>query len=87
MADARTDAIRELATTIHFKRREVAVPMTVISRLYRNVVLEGRPDFIESAIPLAEGGRDNYNFWIQEMPTRVFGSRAIVGHREPDHHS
>ena len=53
LADARTDAIRQLAQTIYFKRRAIAVPMTVISRLYPNVVLEGRPDFIESAIPLA----------------------------------
>ena len=72
LADARTDAIRELATTIYFKRQAIAVPMTVISRLYPNVVLEGRPDFIESTIPLAEGEWDNYKFWTQEMPTRVF---------------
>ena len=72
LADARTDAMRELAKTIYFKRRAIAVPMTVISRLYPNVLLEGRPDFIESTIPLAEGGWDNYNFWTQEMPTRVF---------------
>ena len=72
LADARTDAIRSLAKTIYFKRRAIAVPMTVISRLYPNVLLEGRPDFIESTIPLAEGGWDNYNFWTQEMPTSVF---------------
>ena len=72
LADARTDAIRSLANTIYFNRRAIAVPMTVISRLYPNVLLEGRPDFIASAIPLAEGGLDNYNFWTQEMPTSVF---------------
>ena len=63
LADARTDAIREHVNTIYFKRQAIAVPMTVISRLYPNVVLEGRPDFIESTIPLAEGGWDNYSFW------------------------
>lgn len=72
LADARTDAIRELASTIYFKRRLIAVPVTVISRLIPNVVLEGRPDFIENTIPLTEGGWDNFNFWIREMPTRVF---------------
>ena len=72
LADARTDAIRELASTIYFKRRSIVVPMTVISRLYPNVVLEGRPDFIESTIPLAEGGWDDFNFWIREMPTSIF---------------
>ena len=72
MADARTDAIRELSETIYFDRRAIAIPMTVISRLYPNVIHEGRPDFIESSIPLASGGKDNYDFWTQEMPTRVF---------------
>ena len=72
LADARTDAIRELASMIYFKRRLIAVPMTVISRLIPNVVLEGRPDFIENTIPLAEGGWDDFNFWIREMPTSVF---------------
>ena len=72
LADARTDAIRKLSKSIYFKRRAIVIPMTVISRLCLNVLLEGRPDFIESSIPLAEGGRDNYDFWTQEMPTRVF---------------
>lgn len=72
LADARTDAIRELATTIYFERRSITIPMTVISRLFPNVVHEGRPDFIESTIPLAEGEWDNYIFWTQEMPTRLF---------------
>ena len=72
LADARTDAIRELASTIYFKRQSIGVPMTVISRLYPNVVLEGRPDFIESTLPLAGGEMDNYIFWTQEMPTKVF---------------
>ena len=72
LADARTDAIRELANTIYFKRRAIAVPMTVVSRLYPNVVHEGRPDFIESTIPMAEAGWDNFVFWTQEMPTSVF---------------
>ena len=72
LADARTDAIREIVSTIYFERKAISVPMTVISRLYPNVVLEGRPDFIESTIPLAEGEWDNYNFWTQEMPTSVF---------------
>ena len=72
LADARTDAIRELANTIYFNRRAIAVPMTVISRLYPNVVHEGRPDFIESTIPMAEAGWDNFVFWTQEMPTSVF---------------
>ena len=66
------DAIREIVSTIYFERKAISVPMTVISRLYPNVVLEGRPDFIESTIPLAEGEWDNYNFWTQEMPTSVF---------------
>lgn len=72
LADARTDAIRELATTIYFNRRLIGVPLTVISRLIPNVVLEGRPDFIESTIPLVQGGWDNFNYWIREMPTSVF---------------
>ncbi len=72
LADARTDAIRELRKTIYFNRRAIRMPMTVISRLYPNVIFEGRPDFIESSIPLAQGGKDNYDFWTQEMPTRVF---------------
>ena len=72
LADARTDAIRELRKTMYFKRQGIVIPMTVISRLLPNVVLEGRPDFIESSIPLAVGGKDRYDFWTQEMPTRVF---------------
>ena len=72
LADARTDAVRELATTVYFKGRPIVVAMTVISRLFPNVTHEGRPDFIESTIPLAGGGWDNYNYWTQEMPTRVF---------------
>ena len=77
LADARTDAIRELARTIYFKRRAITIPLTVISRLLINVVLEGRPDFIESTIPLARGGRDNYDFWTTEMPTAVFAPKMI----------
>ncbi len=72
LADARTDALRELASTIYFKRRAIAVPMTVISRLYPNVLSEGRPDFIESTIPMAEGEWDNFDFWTREMPTSIY---------------
>ena len=72
LADARTDAIRELASTIYFKPGPMAVPLTVVSRLYPNVVREGRPDFIESTMPLAEGEWDNFDFWTRKMPTRVF---------------
>ncbi len=79
LADARTNAIRELASTIYFKRRSIVVPMTVISRLYPNVVLEGRPDFIESTIPLPDGEWDDFSFWIQELPTRVFAFQPFFG--------
>ena len=72
LADARTDAIRNLVDSIYFKRRAISIPMTVISRLFPNVVLEGRPDLIESAIPLVDGDRDDYDFWTAEMPTRIF---------------
>ena len=72
LADARTDAIRRLADTIYFKRRGIVIPMTLISRLFPNVILEGRPDLIESTIPLVQGDKDNYDFWTEEMPTRVF---------------
>ena len=72
LADARTDAIQDLTKTVRFERRAIAVPMTVISRLYPNVVHEGRPDFIESTIPAAVAGWDNFIFWTQEMPTSVF---------------
>ena len=72
LADARTDAIRDLADSIYFKRRAISIPMTVISRLFPNVVIEGRPDLIESAIPLVDGDKDDYDFWTAEMPTRIF---------------
>ena len=72
LADARTNGIREFVGNMYFKRPEISIPMTVISRLYPNVVLEGRPDFIESTIPLASGGWNNFNYWTQKMPTRVF---------------
>lgn len=72
LADARTDAIRELVNTIHFNRQAIVIPMTVISRLYPNVVHEGRPDFIESALPAAGPDLEGYMFWTQEMPTSVF---------------
>lgn len=72
LADARTNAIRKLANTVYFNRRAITVAMTVISRLLPNVVFEGRPDFIESTIPLAEGGWDNYIYWTRAMPTRIF---------------
>ena len=72
LADARTNAIRRLADTIYFKRRGIVIPMTLISRLFPNVVLEGRPDLIESTIPFVQGDKDNYDFWTEEMPTHVF---------------
>ena len=72
LADARTDAIRDLTKTIYFERRAISISMTVISRLFPNVIYEGRPDFIESSIPLVEGEKDSYDFWTQEMPTRLF---------------
>ena len=74
LADVRTDAIRDLTKTIYFERRAISIPMTVISRLFPNVIYEGRPDFIESSIPLVEGEKDSYDFWAQEMPTRLFTS-------------
>ena len=72
LADARTDALRELIRDFYFKRSAIAMPMTLISRLLPNVVGEGRPDLIENTIPLVEGDEENYDFWTQEMPTRVF---------------
>lgn len=74
LADARTDALRALVNDIYFKRRAIAMPMTVVSRLLPNVVSEGRPDFIESTIPLVDGEQDEFDFWTEEMPTRVFVS-------------
>ena len=72
LADARTDALRDLVKDIYFKRRGIVMPMTVVSRLLPNVVSEGRPDFIESTIPLVDGEQDDFDFWTKEMPTRVF---------------
>lgn len=72
VADARTDAIRDLTKTIYFERRAISISMTVISRLFPNVIYEGRPDFIESSIPLVEGEKDSYDFWTHKMPTRLF---------------
>ena len=72
LADARTDTIRSLVSSIYFKRRAISIPMTVISRLFPNTVLEGRPDLIESVIPLVNGDKDDYDFWTAEMPTRIF---------------
>ena len=72
LADARTDALRKLISDFYFKRRAIAMPMTLISRLFPNTVAEGRPDLIENTIPLAEGDEENYDFWTHEMPTRVF---------------
>ena len=72
MADARTDAIRDLVESIYFKRRAICVPMTVISRIYPNAVREGRPDLIENAIPLVDGDEDDYDYWSQKMPTLIF---------------
>ena len=72
LADARTDAIRNMVETIYFKRRAISVPMTLISRLFPNIVLDGHPDLIESSIPLVQGDKENYDYWTQEMPTLVF---------------
>ena len=72
LADARTDALRGLVKDVYFKRRGIAMPMTVVSRLLPNVVSEGRPDFIESTIPLVNGEQDDFDFWTEEMPTNVF---------------
>ena len=44
LADARTDAIRDLCHDIYFNRRAISVPMTVISRFLPNTLFEGRPD-------------------------------------------
>ena len=72
LADKRTDALRALVKDIYFKRRGIVMPMTVVSRLLPNVVAEGRPDFIESTIPLVDGDQDDFQYWTEEMPTRVF---------------
>ena len=77
LADARTDVIRRLADTIYFKRRAISVPMTVISRLFPNVLMEGRPDLIENVIPLVSGGKDDYDFWTADMPTLIFVPKKI----------
>ena len=72
LADARTDAIRALTRDIYFNRRAISIPMTIISRFLPNILLEGRPDLIESAIPAVDGDKDAHDFWTQQMPTRVF---------------
>ena len=72
LADKRTDALRTLVKDIYFRRRGIVMPMTVVSRLLPNVVAEGRPDFIESAIPLVDGEQGDFEFWTKEMPTRIF---------------
>ena len=72
LSDARTDAIRKLVETIYFKRRAIGVLMTVATRLFPNIVAEGRPDLIESAIPLVDGDEEAYLYWTAEFPTRVF---------------
>lgn len=72
LADARTDAIRELTQDIYFHRRAISIPMTVISRILPNTLLEGRPDLIENAIPAVDGDNDARAIWPQLMPTRVF---------------
>ena len=46
--------------------------MNLICRLFPNILGEGRPDLIENTIPLAKGDEDNYEFWTNNMPTRVF---------------
>ena len=59
-------------STMYYKRRAISIPMIMISRLFPNVVLEGCPDLIESTIPFAVGGKENYGFWTQSMPTQVY---------------
>ena len=80
LADKRTDTIRNLASTIYFKRRAISVPMTVILRLLPNLILEGRPDFIESAIPLVSGERAEFEFWAKETPINIFVPHPKEGH-------
>ena len=72
LADERTEAIRKLAGNIYFKRRGISIPMTLISRLFPNTVSEGRPDLIESAIPMVDGDEEDFSIWTREMPTRIF---------------
>jgi hypothetical protein len=43
--------------------------MIVVNRLYPSALAEGRPDLVESAIPISA---DEEPYWPKIMPTRVF---------------
>jgi len=71
VADRRTHRIIELADTLYFKQRH-AVPMRiVVNRVYPQPIEDGRPDLIESSIPLSVEPDDTLSSFL---PTCVYTS-------------
>jgi hypothetical protein len=70
VADRRTSRILQMARGFQIRERGVRPPMMiVISRLFPNSLGEGKPDLIESCLPLTT---EKENRWGGIMPGRVF---------------
>lgn len=70
IANRRTEKVKEVAKTFRVRKRGTRPPlMIVIDRLYPSALEEGRPDLVESAIPLSP---DEDLYWANLMPTRIF---------------
>jgi len=64
VADKRTQRIMDLAGTFELRKPWVMVPKIVVGRLFPDALEEGRPDLIESSVPLlAEGWEDFGDFF------------------------
>ena len=70
IANRRTEKIIEVAKTFQVRKRGTRPPlMIVINRIYPSALEEGRPDLVESAIPMS---LDEDPYWPKLMPTRIF---------------
>jgi len=73
IADGRTDRILALITNWEIRRRGINPQLIIINRLYPSALHEGRPNLIESAIPL---GFVENDVWSGIMPRAVFVESA-----------
>jgi hypothetical protein len=71
VADRRTKRIVELADTLYFKHRHALPMRIVVNRVYPRPIGHGKPDLIESSIPMSIEPEDNLASFL---PTCVYTS-------------
>ncbi len=71
LADLRTKRIIEKLPDFYHRKRGANIQYLLVTRLYPRVLGDGKPDLIESCIPVSAGDADD-DTWPSLFPTTVF---------------